>query len=85
MVNGVRFTKSLEVNSEKDAMAELALFDRDPTAYVTRREQAAEAQQGAVVVGTETIREVVKHLKKLDRHPASGVARARAHRSSPPR
>lgn len=69
MVNGVRFTRRLSVNSENDALAELALFDRDPGKYATAREQAQEARAGALVVNEDSIRQVVKHLRKLDRNP----------------
>ncbi len=67
MVNGERFSKTLDVTSEKDALAELALFDRDPVKYVTPTEEAREAGVGAIVVNADTTAQVLAHLKKNDR------------------
>lgn len=69
MVGGARFTKRLEAKSEGEALAELALFDRDPSAYVTAKEQAQQALQGALVVCAETIGQVRDHLLQKKRDP----------------
>jgi integrase len=69
MADGVRFSRTLDVTSEVEAMAELALFDRDPHGYITAGEQAQEALAGALVVNADSIRQVQKHLQTLERHP----------------
>ncbi len=35
-MDGHTYTKSLDVSNEQDALAELALFDRDPAAHQTK-------------------------------------------------
>jgi hypothetical protein len=51
MRHGRRYTTPLEASTEKGALAELALFDRDPNSYETRR-QAHEKRDAEVVYVT---------------------------------
>ena len=54
MVAGRRFTKVLDATSEKQALAELALFERDPEQYVTAKEAAAKARADAIIIDAPT-------------------------------
>jgi len=55
---GVRYTFALDVESERRAMAELALFDRDPVAYAKARDLR---QASLVTVDAD-------HVEAFDRH-----------------
>jgi integrase len=56
MVNGQRYSQTLTVSSERDAMAELALFNRDPDAY------CADAQRDVVTVDARRVESFLRHL-----------------------
>src|SRR5262245_38400715 len=62
-VQGVRRAVVLGVNSERDALAELARFERDPTDFRTRRQDAA-ADPGEVRIDSETLEAFLEHAKK---------------------
>src|ERR1700687_815279 len=47
---GHPYTKSLDVSNEQDALAELALFDRDPAAYQTRTAEKSRPPSEAVTI-----------------------------------
>ncbi len=66
MVDGKSYAITLDVHSEAEAEAELALFNRDPRAYQTKGEQQKEAR--AAVLAAEAERadlapELVKRFK----------------------
>ena len=44
-VHGRLYTTRLSAGNEKDALAELALFRRDPAAYVARAQEAKAAEE----------------------------------------
>lgn len=69
MVDGARFSRRLDAKSEKEALAELALFERDPVKYVTRKEEAQDARANALVVNAENVGLVKAHLEKNGRDP----------------
>src|SRR3954467_6350017 len=62
-VQGVRRAVVLDVNSERDALAEQALFERDPVGFRTRRQEAA-ADPGAARIDGETLEAFLKHAEK---------------------
>jgi len=51
---GRRYAVTLDVRTESDALAELALFERDPANYRTRRQVAAAEGTGSVCVDEAT-------------------------------
>jgi integrase len=51
---GRRYTQRLDAGSEPEALAELALFERDPDGYVTRREELERRAANAVLLGAES-------------------------------
>ena len=55
MRHGRRYTTPLEVANEREALAELALFDRDPEVYVTPAEDAGRLSAEAVRVDAEAV------------------------------
>lgn len=67
MVGDVRFAKTLDAKTKEDALAELALFSRDPEKYTTRREARAVAAADAVVVEAATVDRVAAHLQREGR------------------
>jgi integrase len=69
MVGGDRFSKTLDVNSEEDAKAELALFHRDPHAYTTKSQARSTAAADALVMDADTVDRVAAHLVKEERSP----------------
>src|SRR5712692_4818114 len=77
MVNGHPYTKSLDVSNEQDALAELALFDRDPAGYQTKT--AEKSRPPSVVVTVDGPR-VSRFLEFLG---AEEFFVARCHRSKP--
>ena len=48
MHGGARYSRRLDAGNEKAALAELALFERDPSSYLTRTQAAAKADEEAV-------------------------------------
>jgi hypothetical protein len=65
-----RYSTPLDVTSERKALTELALFERDPAAYVTRR---ADVDSAAPAVFID--RENERFLCSLE--PATGAEAAR--------
>lgn len=55
MRHGRRYTIPLEAGNERQALAELALFDRDPEAYLTRQEAGERAAAAAVFIDDERV------------------------------
>ena len=64
---GRRFTVTLDVRTERDALAELALFERDPANYRTRRQVAAAEGTGTVCVDAATAAGFLAHLAQHGR------------------
>lgn len=60
---GARYSKRLAARNESDALAELALFDRDPDAYLTKAEAAEKAASKAVLLGPELVACFLAHLQ----------------------
>lgn len=67
MRHGRRYTTPLEVGTEKEALAELALFERDPEAYLTRAQAKERRAAEAVYIGAENVGRFLEHLKALNR------------------
>ena len=63
MIAKQRFAIRLDVGSEQDAEAELALFLRDPLNYRTKREAAA-ADPGALVLDAETLQAFADYARE---------------------
>lgn len=63
MVRGQRYTVTLEAESEDQARAELALWERDPSAYRKRSEDA----QGPVCCDAPTIAVFIQHMQDRGR------------------
>jgi hypothetical protein len=65
---GTRYTKSLEAGNETQALAELALFDRDPAGYVTATQAKAQLEARTVRLDETTIASFMAFLRgaKLD-------------------
>jgi hypothetical protein len=63
MHNGARYSKRLTARNESDALAELALFDRDPDAYLTKAEAAEKAAAEAMLMEPELVARFLAHLK----------------------
>src|SRR6266851_6149863 len=57
-IDGRRYVKALKVDSEKGALAELALFERDPDAYVVS------SAEEAVTLSSERAVAFLKHLEE---------------------
>lgn len=65
---GARYTHTLEVESERDALAELALFARAPAAYRTKRQVAFTASADEpVVLDAPTVAGFLAHLERGER------------------
>jgi len=60
---GRRFTHRLEVEGIREALAELALFDRDPEGYTSRRDAATREAATAVRLGSEPVGRFLAHLR----------------------
>jgi integrase len=65
--NGKRYGIALDVGSRREAEAELALFLRDPSIYVERREARRKIEEGKVVLSEGLIDQFEAHLRKLGR------------------
>lgn len=65
--NGKRYGIALDVGSKREAEAELALFLRDPSLYVERREAKRKADEEKVVLGVHLVDQFQEHLRKLGR------------------
>ncbi|MFL5345714.1 MAG: site-specific integrase, partial [Hyalangium sp.] len=63
MHNGVRYSRRLDARNESEALAELALFERDPDAYLTKAEAAEKAEAEAVLMDAERVSRFLAHLK----------------------
>lgn len=59
---GVRYAVTLDVHSERDALAELALFERDPNGYRTRRQVAA-VDPGAAILDGPILEAFLRHAE----------------------
>src|SRR6185295_10255927 len=59
---GKRYALTLDVLTERDALAELALFDRDPGAYRTKRQAAAAEGVGPVCVDDVSVASFLEYL-----------------------
>jgi integrase len=68
MVDGHPYTKTLDVGNEQDALTELALFGRDPRAYLTKSEEAARPPPAeGPVLDAPTVRRFLDYLRKEGR------------------
>ncbi|MBI3184151.1 MAG: hypothetical protein HYZ28_18615 [Myxococcales bacterium] len=65
--NGKRYGIALDVGSRRDAEAELALFMRDPSGYVERREAKRRTDEERVVLDVHLVEQFQEHLSKLGR------------------
>ncbi|MCK8501562.1 tyrosine-type recombinase/integrase [Myxococcus fulvus] len=68
-VLGKQTSVRLDVSSEREALAELALFERDPVAYRTRGQAKATAP-GAARIEPETLEAFLKHAIEQGLTPA---------------
>lgn len=66
MVRGHRYSFTLDVSSDSEAMAELASFLRDPVAYAGR---LGASRSAVAVLGPTLIAEYVAHLEEKKRTP----------------
>lgn len=62
MIHGERFTRTLDARTEKEANAELALFDTNPDAYAGREVRKAEATKAAAVVSDALIAQLLADM-----------------------
>ncbi|WP_241757742.1 site-specific integrase [Myxococcus landrumensis] len=66
-MNGVVRAITLDVSVEREALAELALFERDPAGYKTKKQSAAEASAKAkkkgVALDASTFEAFIRHVK----------------------
>ena len=67
MRHGRRYTIPLDVGSERQALAELALFERDPEGFATRGEAAEQRVVASVFVGADNVQRFLDHLKREKR------------------
>lgn len=67
MRHGRRYTTPLDVGSVREALAELALFDRDPEGYRTRRREAEQRAQEEVRLTPEHAKGFLDHLAREGR------------------
>ena len=65
--NGKRYGIGLDVGSEREANAELALFLRDPASYVECREAKRRTDEERVVLGVQLFEQFEQHLRRLGR------------------
>src|SRR3954466_12338161 len=64
---GRRYAVTLDVRTEPDALAELALFERDPTSYRTKRQAATADGSGPVRVDEATVAGFLAQLAQRGR------------------
>ncbi len=67
MVRGERYTLALDVASEKEALAELALFRRDPKAYLASSQPSDEPE--GVGIHPDLVARFLAHLEEKGRTP----------------
>jgi integrase len=67
MRHGRRYTTPLDVAGEREALAELALFERDPQAYLTRAQTKERRAAEAVQMTAENVKRFLDHLKTQQR------------------
>lgn len=67
MRHGRRYTTPLDVSSQREALAELALFERDPEAYLTRAQAKERRAAEAVYMTAENVKRFLDHLKAQQR------------------
>ncbi len=67
MRHGRRYTTPLDAGNVREALAELALFDRDPEGYRTRRSQAAQRAAEEVHLSPEHAKGFLDHLAREGR------------------
>jgi len=67
MRHGRRYTTPLDVGSVRGALAELALFDRGPEGYRTRRREAEQRAQEEVRLTPEHVQGFLDHLAREGR------------------
>jgi len=67
MVNGHPYTKSLDVSNEQDALAELALFGRNPAAYQTRVAEKSRPPSEAVTIDGPSVGRFLEFLRSESR------------------
>lgn len=63
MHNGARYSRRLEARNETEALAALALFDRDPDAYLTKSQAAWMATDEAVLMEAELVARFLAYFK----------------------
>ncbi len=71
-VHGRLYTTRLSAGNEKDALAELALFRRDPAAYVARAQEAKATEEttpgnAPVLLDLPTVERFLGYLKRQGR------------------
>ena len=64
---GHPYTKSLDVSNEQDALAELALFDRDPAAYQTKTAEKSRPRAEAVTIDGPSAGRFLEFLRSESR------------------
>ncbi len=67
MVNGHPYTKSLAVSNEQDALAELALFDRDPAAYQTKTAEKSRPPSQVITIEGPGVGRFLEFLRTEER------------------
>jgi len=66
-VLGTPYTITLDATSEREALADLALFERNPPDFKTRAEAKSEAESGTIRINNELIARFIKHLDDKER------------------
>ncbi len=64
---GRTYTKSLDVSNEQDALAELALFDRDPAAYETKTAEKSRPPSEVVTINGAGVGRFLEFLRTEER------------------
>ena len=64
---GHPYTKSLDVSNEQDALAELALSDRDPAAYQTKTAKKSRPPSEAVTIDGPSVGRFLEFLRSESR------------------
>jgi len=67
MVDGHPYTKSLDVSNEQEALAELALFERDPGAYQTKTEEKSRPPCEVVTIDGPRVGRFLDFLRNEER------------------
>src|SRR5262245_23634403 len=62
-VSGIRYALTLDVDSERAALAELALFERDPAGYRTRGQSAAATDSAGARLDGKTLEDFLKYAE----------------------